>query len=211
MTKVPLNIVLYYVLPKIPQTHVTGVFRLRAVCRAARRLIDDPLTVEFWERYGRANMPGIMQPREALRTCKYICTETLDYNDTFNVRVFDRGMRKGAQFRPQTPDNPNPQHILCIPSMTVINNQLSVNAIAMARDGILFWDHVLVLFNDDVVKVRQDIDYFQIPQQVSLVIWVKPGHDVTMNGFIWGFKSPQDPPRWHCLPGCRFQCQPHYY
>lgn len=73
LPQLPQCLVVSSILPRIPQRYVTGVYLLRAVCRAARGLINGggDQSQLFWELYRRTNMPGIVpDPRKVMETIR---------------------------------------------------------------------------------------------------------------------------------------------
>ena len=186
---VPLNIIVHYILPMIPQIYVTDVIKLRAVCIASRDIIDSPHTRKFWERYGKTNMPGIPSPRKVLISCKELYE-----------RVDDSGH---IHFRISSSYNVS-QTICEIEHVQLQHPQYN------AHGGLLLWGYIYVFFaeNQPITNIDYKIRDYRVPCNINFVLWVNPGESTD---YIWGYKAHHNVRVWRCQLNCDLGCKTHYY
>lgn len=100
--QLPVNIVVFHIIPMVTFDVLTDLMQLRAVCRLARDAIDDVQTVDasaFWERFRRANVPflDLESSRRLFLAFKPVADFLRRYN-RFAYRWYVNGVRMCLMF-----------------------------------------------------------------------------------------------------------------
>jgi hypothetical protein len=210
----PLDVVVYHILPRVPYRYLTDVHHMRLVCRAARDAIDEG-NETFWARYGEVNLPGMPDARKVMNTLVSlmgVCPE--ERKRRRHVRVFNNRLRKSIQF--------NVPLVHMLPRLVLHTTFLddirphegdaepSVQLIPCVE----MWGSVLLMFPTEWNTGTEHSHPMEMAARVhlktkwGLVIWCRAGEDMSGgNAFTYGYMSlVEGASLWRCQEDCRLGC-----